>query len=121
MTPLSLPEIEVPEKKLCFVQTIAQVPFRVTRFFVAYHVARHFVIRDLVIGTQSQFLHPFDVPADLFSLEVKRDEVTFKGTPIKMDPVFPGANITLSVLNISSATRTFRSCLYGERVTKLPF
>jgi hypothetical protein len=83
-----------------------QETFRPERYAVASSIAASFVVNDIKIGKNSQFLTFDVVPAEVFSnLAV--------GVDMKLDTANLGNLISVTVTNISAAASFFYSSLIG--------
>ena len=86
-----------------------QVLFRGTRLLVGGSVASNFVIEDIKVGRNSQFVATGAQPAEAF-----KDTAT--GDNVALDTCKPGVDLTLIVTNITGASSDFRASLFGDSI-----
>jgi hypothetical protein len=86
-----------------------QVKFRGTRLSVPTSIASSFLIEDLKVGRNSQF-----VAAGAQSAETFKDTATSDN--IATDTADPGMDIVLSVTNTSGTAQDFHATLFGDAV-----
>jgi hypothetical protein len=86
-----------------------QVLFRGTRLLVGSSIAPFFVVDDIKVGRNSQFVGTGAQPAEAF-----RDTAT--GDNIALDTCRPGVDITLIVTNTDGTAKDFRASIFGDVV-----
>jgi hypothetical protein len=86
-----------------------QVKFRGTRLSVPSSIATAFLIEDLKVGRNSQF-----VAAGAQSAETFKDTATSDN--VAMDTCDPGMDIIISVTNTSGTASDFHATLFGDAV-----
>ena len=86
-----------------------QVLFRGTRLLVGSSIAPFFVVDDVKVGRNSQFVGTGAQPAEAF-----RDTAT--GDNVALDTCRPGVDITLIVTNTDGTAKDFRASLFGDVV-----
>lgn len=86
-----------------------QVPFVGKRLVIGGTIAPGFLINDIIVGKNSQFVSPGAVPAEMFS----HDAV---GVALAIDPAFPGKIIVLRVTNVSGEDLRFNAGMIGNAV-----
>jgi len=86
-----------------------QVLFRGTRLLVGSSIAASFVIEDIKVGRNSQFVATGAQPAEAF-----KDTAT--GENVALDTCKPGVDLTLIVTNVTGAAVDFRASLFGDVV-----
>ncbi len=86
-----------------------QVKFRGTRLSVPSSIAQAFLIEELKVGRNSQF-----VAAGAQSAETFKDTATSDN--VAMDTCDPGMDIILSVTNTSGTASDFHATLFGDAV-----
>jgi hypothetical protein len=86
-----------------------QVPFRVDRVVVPSDIAGLFVLTDLKVGKNSQFVSEQPVPARIF-------QENGVGVTLKGDTAQISQNVTMAVMNISGAASMFRAAVIGPAV-----
>ena len=98
---------KVEAGQLVNVNVQCQVPFRPLMLKIPAHLRTSFVITDIKVGKNSQFVSPRPLPATAFAWE--------DGTPIalKMDVARPGMWITISVLSTRDVSVNFEATLIG--------
>jgi len=88
-----------------------QVPFRAERFMVSSAIAGSFVIDDIKVGKNSQFLAAGSVPGTAFS------ELAV-GAGLHLDTAEVAQNISVSVTNTSGGALRFLGAFYGKYVQR---
>ncbi len=91
------------------ITTRPQVIFRPDRLVVPASIAASFLINDLRVGKNSQFVSATAVPAEAFT------QGAF-GVRLKMDTAQISQDIILSVTNISGGALRFNAALIGPAV-----
>lgn len=86
-----------------------QVLFRPERIVIPSNIALDFVVVDVKVGKNSQFVQSGEVPAVVFT------EGSF-GVRLKMDTVQVSMDLTLTVRNTSGNTRNFTAAVIGPAV-----
>jgi hypothetical protein len=86
-----------------------QTIFRGTRLLVGSSIAEAFVIEDIKVGRNSQFVATGAQPAEAF-----RDTAT--GDNVSLDTCRPGVDLTLIVTNTTGTAVDFRASLFGDVV-----
>ena len=86
-----------------------QVLFRPERIIIPSNIALDFVVVDVKVGKNSQFVQSGEVPAVVFT------EGSF-GVRLKMDTVQVSMDLTLTVRNTSGNTRNFTAAVIGPAV-----
>jgi hypothetical protein len=86
-----------------------QVLFRGTRLLIGSSIAPFFVVEDVKVGRNSQFVGTGAQPAEAF-----RDTAT--GDNVALDTCKPGVDITLIVTNVDGTAKDFRASLFGDVV-----
>lgn len=84
-----------------------QALFRGQRLIVPTSIARHFVINDIRVGRNSQFVAAGSVPAETFSEDAY-------GVRLKMDTCQISQEIFLEVTNISDEPHRFLASIVGK-------
>jgi hypothetical protein len=79
------------------------------RFVVGDVIAPDFVINQIKIATQDQFLSSDGCPAEAFQSDAVDLSVEF-------DTLQPGNSLFLTVTNLNAAARTFRGAFFGTSV-----
>jgi hypothetical protein len=80
-------------------------PFQPTGIVVPADVARHFLVTEISVGKNSQFIAPACVPASFFS--ERREDLSFESVP-------RGMLLTLSVSNTDSTDHVFKCSVKGK-------
>lgn len=80
---------------------------RPTQIVIPNDVAPHFLVTDVKVGRNSQFLSAACVPASFFAESSPRDDLLF-------EILQPGMMLALSVTNISDVSREFRCTVRGQ-------
>ncbi len=96
-----------------------QDDFVLTWFQIDDAVAENFLITDVKIGKNSQFVSVGCVPASLFSL-ASAAKFTPDQVGLLFDPVKSGTTITIDITNVSPRRQTFSAKLVGYRQVDLP-
>ena len=111
---------KVPPRGNAIVQAMPQVPFRPERFCVSRECAGHFMINDLKVGMNSQFVSSEPIPARLFGIEnvhrlreIESEEDFDAALPIVFDSAMPGMLVTVSVTRIDDSTIPFECVMVG--------
>jgi hypothetical protein len=99
----------VPANTTVEITARPQVLFRGTRLLVGGSVAQYFVIEDIKVGRNSQFVATGAQPAEAF-----KDTAT--GDNVALDTCKPGVDLTLIVSNISGSAQDFRASLFGDAI-----
>jgi hypothetical protein len=99
----------VPANATVEITARPQVLFRGTRLLVGGSIASSFVIEDIKVGRNSQFVATGAQPAEAF-----KDTAT--GDNVSLDTCKPGVDLTLIVTNITGAASDFRASLFGDSV-----
>jgi hypothetical protein len=99
----------VPANATVEITARPQVLFRGTRLLVGGSIAASFVIEDIKVGRNSQFVATGAQPAEAF-----KDTAT--GDNVALDTCKPGVDLTLIVTNITGAASDFRASLFGDSV-----
>ena len=100
---------DVPAAGSATIISRPQVVFRPERLAVASATASSFLITDLKIGKNSQFLSGDPVPAEAFAnISV--------GVGMKMDTAVVNQDISIAVSNISGSGARFLAGLYGTAI-----
>ena len=99
----------VPANATVEITARPQVLFRGTRLLVGSSIAQGFVIDDIKVGRNSQFVATGAQPAEAF-----KDTAT--GENVSLDTCRPGVDLTLIVTNITGASQDFRASLFGDAV-----
>ena len=99
----------VPANATVEITARPQVLFRGTRLLVGGSIASSFVIEDIKVGRNSQFVATGAQPAEAF-----KDTAT--GDNVALDTCKPGVDLTLIVTNITGAASDFRASLFGDSV-----
>jgi hypothetical protein len=99
----------VPANTTVEITARPQVLFRGTRLLVGGSIAQSFVIDDIKVGRNSQFVATGAQPAEAF-----KDTAT--GDNVALDTCKPGVDLTLIVTNITGAAQDFRASLFGDAV-----
>ena len=81
----------------------------VRKLLVGGSIASSFVIEDIKVGRNSQFVATGAQPAEAF-----KDTAT--GDNVSLDTCKPGVDLTLIVTNITGAASDFRASLFGDSV-----
>jgi hypothetical protein len=99
----------VPANTTAEITARPQVLFRGTRLLVGGSIASSFVIEDIKVGRNSQFVATGAQPAEAF-----KDTAT--GDNVALDTCKPGVDLTLIVTNITGAAQDFRASLFGDSI-----
>lgn len=91
------------------ITTRPQVIFRPERLVVGQAIAPSFLINDLRVGKNSQFVNAGSVPAEGFSHQAQ-------GVRLKCDTAQVGSDIVVSVTNTSGGALRFTAMLIGDAV-----
>jgi hypothetical protein len=99
----------VPANTTVEITARPQVLFRGTRLLVSGSIATNFMIEDIKVGRNSQFVGTGAQPAEAF-----KDTAT--GDNVSLDACKAGVDLTLIVTNISGAATDFRASLFGDAI-----
>jgi hypothetical protein len=86
-----------------------QTPIKIARLVIPSSIAGAFVITDLKVGKDSQFVGSDPIPAETFI-------PTAVGVELKGDTANVGHDVTVAFTNISGAPQQFRAALIGPAV-----
>jgi hypothetical protein len=99
------PEILAPGERRA-IKIVPQLGFRPTTLLIDPQNGHLFVVEDVRIGKNSQFLTSGSVPGVLFCSQ--------GGLPVGLERAAPGQDITVHVTNSSDKEEIFRGALVGE-------
>jgi hypothetical protein len=110
----------VPPNGNLILQAMPQLVFRPERFCISRECAGHFLITDLKVGMNSQFVSSEPIPARLFGVEnvhrlreVESEDDFDTAIPIVFDTAFPGMLVTVGVKRIDNSTIPFECVMVG--------
>lgn len=103
---LDFPETLVRRLSSANVSVTTPVGFSPSHVVVPSEAASHFLVTDIKVGKDSQFVGAGCVPCSLFSAEAKREHFDF-------DYLAPGMTFTVSVTNASDSDRVFSGTVGG--------
>lgn len=86
-----------------------QVTFRPERLVIAGAIAPSFLVNDLKVGKNSQFVNSAALPGDAFG-------PTAFGVRLRMDTAQISMDVVLDVTNISAGALRFNAALFGKAV-----
>lgn len=108
--PLSIDSVAtIAAAATALITTRPQCLFRAERLVIGQTIAPSFLVNDLRIGKNSQFVNAGSVPGEAFSH-------TAQGVRLKCDTAQVGSDITISVTNTSGGALRFTAALIGESV-----
>jgi hypothetical protein len=116
---LGIPMTVIPGNSTYNVLVRTQTAFRPTYLVIPSSIAPHFVIQDIKIGKNSEFISPDGIHASAFSGDVVilKDKVVkaVSDLPLamKMDDCHLESAICLTVVNIDACARNFFGALVG--------
>lgn len=99
----------VPAGATVDIEQEPQVPFVGRRLVIGSSIAFAFLLNDLVVGKNSQFVSPGAISAETFS-------EAGVGVALAVDPAYPGKIITLRITNISGDDIRFNAAFIGNAV-----
>ena len=107
--PVGFTSLQIPAGQTVDIPTRPQTLFRGTRLVIPSTIAPNFVVEDIKVGRNSQFVASGGQPGEVFKDTATGDNVT-------LDTCAPGMDITLKVTNITGTVQDFRAALIGDVV-----
>ena len=108
--PLGVPATTVAAGAAATIALRPQVPYRAQRLVVPSDIAGSFVITDIRVGKNSQFVTSDPVPARAFQEDASSGiEFGFDTAQVSMD-------LSIAISNVSLAQQVFRACFLGAAV-----
>jgi hypothetical protein len=91
------------------IQIQPQVSFQAERLFIPAQVAQHFVVNDIKVGENSQFMSSGAIAAMVFS-----DANMYASDLLRLDPCLLGKEIIIAVTNIDPVQpHVFQGAIFG--------
>jgi hypothetical protein len=109
---LGLGSTEVQAGSTAIINVQPQIGFKPERLVIPSHVGVNFLINDIKVGPNSQFLSVAAVPASVFC-ELASGNLD---RLLRLDACRPGRFITISVVNITVHPRNFTGAFFGPRI-----
>ena len=109
MQPLAFSRKAVPPSTTVEIVARLQVLFRVNRLLVGSSIAEFFVIDDIKVGRNSQFV-------GTGGNRPKRSRTRPPETISRLDSCKEDVDITLIVTNIDGTAKDFRASLFGDAI-----
>jgi hypothetical protein len=97
--------VEVDAGERVAIPVRPQVPFRPTSLLLDPEHCRDFVVEDVLVGKNSQFLTTSSIAGVFFA--------DGEGLPVGINQAVPGVDLSVHVVNVGSSKQIFRGVLVG--------